>query len=40
LFIDVNEKFLQMTGYARNEVIGFSSFELGLWADDNIRKHF
>ncbi len=31
--IDVNEGFLRLTGYAREEVIGQTTLELGLWAD-------
>lgn len=30
-FIQVNETFLRMTGYERDEVIGRSSLDLGLW---------
>ncbi|MGJ3248804.1 MAG: sensor histidine kinase [Elainellaceae cyanobacterium] len=32
-FIDVNESFLRMTGYRRDEVIGRTSYDLNLWAD-------
>ncbi|HSA87581.1 MAG TPA: PAS domain S-box protein, partial [Nitrospira sp.] len=32
-FIDVNEGFSQLTGYKREEVIGRTTVELGLWAD-------
>jgi len=37
VFLDVNEKFLRLFGYAREEMIGHSSRELGLWADPEIR---
>ena len=30
-FVTVNEAFLRMHGYARREVIGHTSVELGLW---------
>jgi PAS domain S-box-containing protein len=36
-FIDVNEKVLQMIDRTREETIGFTSFELGLWADPQLR---
>jgi len=32
-FIDVNESFLQQTGYTRDEVIGHTASELGMWFD-------
>jgi PAS domain S-box-containing protein len=32
-FVEVNKAFLQTTGYSREEVIGHSSAELGLFAD-------
>ena len=32
-FIDVNEGFSRLTGYRREEVIGHTTVELGLWAD-------
>jgi PAS domain S-box-containing protein len=32
-FIDVNDQFLQGTGYLREEVIGRTAEELGLWVD-------
>lgn len=31
IFIDVNNSFLELTGYERNEVIGRSSHDTGLW---------
>jgi len=36
-YIDVNEAFLESTGYSREEVIGKSSTEIGLWADPDAR---
>jgi PAS domain S-box-containing protein len=38
--IDVNDAFLKITGYAREEVIGKTSTELGLWVDPAERKRF
>lgn len=37
-FIDVNDAFLRHTGYSRNEVIGHTSAELGLWVDPRDRE--
>ena len=36
-FIDVNEGFARLTGYARNEVIHKSPLELNLWLDSGHR---
>lgn len=33
VFIDVNEQFLELTGYARSDLIGASAVDLALWAD-------
>jgi len=35
--LDVNEQFLRTLGYSREEVIGKSSLELGLWANRSDR---
>jgi PAS domain S-box-containing protein len=37
-FLDVNEAFLQKMGYSREQVIGSTSRELGLWQDYGDRK--
>ncbi len=37
-FIEVNESFVRLCGYAREEIIGHSSFELGLWSDLDDRE--
>ena len=37
IFLDVNESFLHMTGYTRDEVIGRTSLELGIWYDPSER---
>ncbi len=37
-FIDVNDAFLRMTGYARNEVIGRDATSIGLVIDEEYRQ--
>jgi len=37
-FIEVNESFLRDKGYTREEVIGRSSMELGIWKDEEHRN--
>jgi len=37
-FVDVNDVFLRNTGYARNEVIGRTSDELGMFVDPEQRE--
>ncbi len=36
-FIDVNEQWLKMLGHTREETIGHTSFELGIWEDPEVR---
>ncbi|MBE8997328.1 PAS domain S-box protein [Nostoc sp. LEGE 12447] len=36
-FIEVNDSFVELSGYERDEVIGKTSFELNLWVDDRDR---
>jgi len=36
-FIDVNDKFIEVLGYERSEVIGFTAGELNLFDDDSNR---
>lgn len=37
-FIDANQTYLNMLGFERDEVIGHTCEELGVWTDANIRK--
>ncbi len=37
LFIDVNQKWLDMLGYSREEIIGKTSVQIGLWGDSEVR---
>ena len=37
-FVDVNESFLAMTGYSRDEVMGRTSLDLGFFSSDAHRK--
>jgi PAS domain S-box-containing protein len=39
-FIDVNQSFERQMGYSKEEVLGRSSAELGIWADAAERAHF
>ncbi len=38
-FIDINDGFLNLTGYTREEVIGKTIFDLGIWHHDKDRQH-
>ncbi len=36
-YVDVNESFLQMTGYRREEILGRTALELGIWVKSETR---
>ncbi len=40
VYIDVNDSFVAMSGYAREEVIGHSSLALGVWVGAEKRAEF
>jgi len=40
LYIDVNDSFLSMSGYTRDEVIGHTSLELRIWEAPEHRANF
>lgn len=37
VYVDVNEGFCRITGFCREEVLGKSSLELGIWNDPEVR---
>ena len=37
-FVDINQRFIEVTGYGRDEVIGHTGAELGLWQDPSDRQ--
>ncbi len=39
-YVEVNERFIKVSGYKREEVIGKSALALGLWANPDDRKKF
>ena len=40
MFIDINQAFVETTGFERQEVLGRTADELGLWADPQAREEF
>ncbi|MCX5971488.1 MAG: PAS domain S-box protein, partial [Coprothermobacterota bacterium] len=38
-YIEINDAFLTLTGYSKEEVIGRNSRELGLWTDAETKTH-
>jgi PAS domain S-box-containing protein len=40
MYIDVNESFLNILGYQREDVIGHTSLELGIWTSPQDRTRF
>jgi PAS domain S-box-containing protein len=39
-YLDVNDSFLQMSGYSRDQVIGKTSLELNIWGSAEAREAF
>jgi two-component system, cell cycle sensor histidine kinase and response regulator CckA len=37
-FLDVNDAYLQMTGFDRSDIIGQSAFKIGLWPNPESRR--
>ena len=40
VYLEVNQAFLDMSGYARHELIGHSSLEISIWANPDDRQIF
>jgi PAS domain S-box-containing protein len=40
VFVDINESFLTMSGYAREEVIGHTALQLGIWKTKEQQTEF
>jgi PAS domain S-box-containing protein len=38
LYVDINEGFTQLTGFTRDDVIGRTSLEIGIWSDSSDRQ--
>ena len=38
VIVEVNEEWCQLTGFPRQQVLGFSALELGIWASDADRE--
>jgi PAS domain S-box-containing protein len=39
VFINVNQRWLEMLGYSRDELLGKTSTEVGIWKDPEVRGH-
>ncbi len=37
--IEVNDGFERITGYRRNDIVGRTTLEMGIWKDPEVRKH-
>ncbi len=40
VYIDVNEEFVRMTGYARDAIVGSAAESLGFWNDPEVYRNF
>ncbi|WP_371323860.1 response regulator [Dechloromonas sp. ZY10] len=38
LYLDINDAFVNMSGFAREEIVGHTSIELGIWVDPEDRQ--
>ncbi|WP_175839531.1 PAS domain-containing protein, partial [Burkholderia anthina] len=38
-YVKVNQGFLDMTGHVRDDLLGKSADEIGLWAERGARQH-
>ncbi|OGA98566.1 MAG: hypothetical protein A3E25_18045 [Burkholderiales bacterium RIFCSPHIGHO2_12_FULL_69_20] len=40
LYLEVNDTFVELSGYRRDELIGRNASELNIWADESVRRYF
>lgn len=40
IYVEINEAFLQATGYTRDEIIGHTSIDLNIWLNTEERKYW
>ena len=40
VYLDINQSFLAMSGYSREEVLGQTAFDLGVWGTTSARANF
>ncbi len=39
-YVEINDAFLKKTGFRREEIIGYTSIDVGIWVDMNERQRF